>query len=144
MGECRPVVVVIKTRGKHDCHSSGRPSTQIHTRTTLVVVSLLDPSPPHSLAAAFPGFTRVPLVVSSCLCLPVERTGKRLSALWSSPLVQVKCCCTGIETVRTVRDGESRTATSTFTQLLISDKPNFQMLLYVHRDHIKDFQGRGA
>ena len=33
-------------------------------------------------------------------------------------LVQVQCCCTSIETIRTVRDGEP--STSTFTQLLMS------------------------
>ena len=32
----------------------------------------------------------------------------------------VQCCFTSTETVRTVRDGEPRTATSTFTQLLSS------------------------
>ena len=33
-------------------------------------------------------------------------------------IVQVQCCFT--ETIRTIRDGEPRTATSTFTQLLSS------------------------
>ena len=32
--------------------------------------------------------------------------------------VQVQCCFTSTETIRTIRDGEPRTATSTFTQLL--------------------------
>ena len=35
--------------------------------------------------------------------------------------VQVHCCFTSTETIRSVRDGEPRTATSTFTQLLNSD-----------------------
>ena len=35
--------------------------------------------------------------------------------------VQVQCCFTSLETIRTIRDGEPRTATSTFTQLLSSD-----------------------
>ena len=35
---------------------------------------------------------------------------------------QVQCCLKSTETVRTVRDGEPRTATSTLTQLLSSDK----------------------
>ena len=34
---------------------------------------------------------------------------------------QVQCCFTSTETIRTIRDGEPRTATSTFTQLLLSD-----------------------
>ena len=37
-------------------------------------------------------------------------------------LVQVQCCFTSTETTRTIRDGESRTATWTFTQLLKSAK----------------------
>ena len=32
----------------------------------------------------------------------------------------VQCCFTSTETIRLIRDGESRTATSTFTQLLSS------------------------
>ena len=35
----------------------------------------------------------------------------------------VQCCFTYTETIRTVRDGEPRTSTSTFTQLLSSDSP---------------------
>ena len=42
----------------------------------------------------------------------------------------------------TIRDGEPRTATSTFAQLLSSEILN-SMLLYGHRDH-KDYYGRGA
>ena len=34
----------------------------------------------------------------------------------------VQCCFTSTETLRTIRDGEPRTATSTFTQLLSSDR----------------------
>ena len=44
--------------------------------------------------------------------------------------VRVQCCFTSTETVVTVRDGEPRMATSTFTQLLNS----VSVLLYVHRD----------
>ena len=36
----------------------------------------------------------------------------------------VHCCFTSTETIRTIRDGEPRTATSTFTQLLSSDVPS--------------------
>ena len=36
-------------------------------------------------------------------------------------LVRAQCCFTSIETVQTISDGEPRTATSTFTQLLSSD-----------------------
>ena len=57
---------------------------------------------------------------------------------------QVQRCFTATETIRTVRDGEPRTATSTFTQLLSSEGlSSSSMLLYVHRDR-KDYQGRGA
>ena len=47
----------------------------------------------------------------------------------------VQCCFTSTETVRTVRDGETRTSTSTFTQPLspVSDCSS-SLLLYVHRD----------
>ena len=36
----------------------------------------------------------------------------------SSSAVQARCCFTSTETIRTIKDGEPRTATSTFTQLL--------------------------
>ena len=36
----------------------------------------------------------------------------------------VPCCFTSTETIRLIKDGEPRTATSTFTQLLSSDKKN--------------------
>ena len=37
------------------------------------------------------------------------------------PLVYVLCCLSSTETIRTIRDGEPRTAPSNFTQLLSSD-----------------------
>ena len=40
--------------------------------------------------------------------------------------------------LRIIRDGEPRTATSSFTQLLCSNSMLSSMLLYVHRDH-KDY-----
>ena len=43
-----------------------------------------------------------------------------------------ECCFTSIETTSTIKDGEPRTATSIFTQLLTSV---LLMLFYVHRDH---------
>ena len=36
-------------------------------------------------------------------------------------LLLLQCCSASTETERTIRDGEPRTATSTFTQLLNSD-----------------------
>ena len=55
-------------------------------------------------------------------------------------------CFTSMQrTVRTVRDGEPRTATSTFTQLLSSEVFGIfvSFLLFVHRGH-KDCLGLGA
>ena len=43
-----------------------------------------------------------------------------------------QCCFTSAETLRTVRDGEPRTSTSAFTQLLTSDPDDCSVLLYVH------------
>ena len=43
----------------------------------------------------------------------------------------VQCCFTSTETVRTFRDGEPRTSTSTFVLVLSSVR---SMLLYVHRN----------
>ena len=54
----------------------------------------------------------------------------RNSGSWD---VQVQSCFTSTETIRTIRDVESRTATSTFTQFLSSEAQS-SMLLYVHRD----------
>ena len=39
--------------------------------------------------------------------------------------IVVQCCFTSTETLRTIRDGEPRMATSTFTQLLSSDNKIF-------------------
>ena len=45
---------------------------------------------------------------------------------------------------RTIRDGEPRTSTSTFTQLLNYDsESSSSVLLYVHRDRT-DYHGRGS
>ena len=41
----------------------------------------------------------------------------------------VQCCFTSTETVRTIRDGEPRTATSIFTQLLSSEILHFNVAL---------------
>ena len=50
--------------------------------------------------------------------------GHRVSSQWGVglPHVQVQCCCfTSTKTIRTVKDREPRTSTSTFTQLLSSE-----------------------
>ena len=46
-----------------------------------------------------------------------------------NPAVQVQRCFTSTETVRIIRDGEHRTATSTFTLLLSSDVDLLNMRL---------------
>ena len=46
---------------------------------------------------------------------------------------QVQCCFTSIETIRTIRDGEPRPATSTFTQLLTSETVQFSVALCPQR-----------
>ena len=51
-----------------------------------------------------------------------------------SPAIQAQCCFTSTGTIRTIRDGVPRTATSTFTQLLSSGPSNVEVLLYVHRN----------
>ena len=57
------------------------------------------------------------------------------------PHVQIQCCFTSTETIRTIRDGEIRTATSTSTQLLSSLCFYCSVLLYVHREHT-DYERR--
>ena len=44
----------------------------------------------------------------------------------------VQCCFTFTETIRTVRDGEPRTSTSTVTQLLSSETLQFQFSVALH------------
>ena len=56
---------------------------------------------------------------SSSDCLGSRRS---LEIIYRRGTVRVQCCFTSTETVRTIRDGEPRTATSTFTQLLSSVK----------------------
>ena len=53
-------------------------------------------------------------------------------------------CFTSTETIRTVRDGEPRTATSTFAQLLSSANFKFNVALRPQRPYNKDYYGRGA
>ena len=59
------------------------------------------------------------------MATPANDTGRppQLShSSWALTVcVHVQCCLKSTETVRTVRDGEPRTATSTFTQFLGSD-----------------------
>ena len=60
--------------------------------------------------------------------------------------VPVQSCLTSTEAIflRTVRDRDLRTATSTITQLLGSESGSaHSVLLYIHSDH-EDRQGRGA
>ena len=51
--------------------------------------------------------------------------GRHALAVWqsdsASPVVQIQCCFTSTETIRSNRDGEPRTATSSFTQVLSSE-----------------------
>ena len=50
-------------------------------------------------------------------------------------VVRVQCCFTSTETIRTIRVGEPRTATSSFTQLLgstaIDSNQSISVLFYV-------------
>ena len=52
----------------------------------------------------------------------------------SKQKVQFSAAFSSTEALRTIRDGEPRTATSTFTQLL-SSKQQFSAAFFVHRDH---------
>ena len=51
--------------------------------------------------------------------------GQLFYCLWRQNKWDVQCCFTSTETIRAVRDEEPKTATSTFTQLLSSDKQGF-------------------
>ena len=62
---------------------------------------------------------------STCRC--IEDTGTE--SFGGNPAVQVQRCFTSTETVRIIRDGEHRTATSTFTLLLSSDVDLLNMRL---------------
>ena len=60
----------------------------------------------------------------SCVVPPSLSTGPTaLPGSNCAASVQVQCCFTSTETIRTIRNGEPRTATSLFTQLLISEQP---------------------
>ena len=55
----------------------------------------------------------------------------------------LQCCFTSTATVRTFRDREPRTATSTFTQLMSTGDSQRPMFLYVHRKRkIRDVEPR--
>ena len=61
---------------------------------------------------------------------------KRARPKMETNQVQVQCCFTPTETVRTIRDGKPRTPISIFTQLLSYERETelSSVLLYVHRD----------
>ena len=48
-------------------------------------------------------------------------------------LKSFQCCCTSTETTRLIRDGEPRTATSTFTHVLSSDSLSAELILFLTR-----------
>ena len=55
----------------------------------------------------------------------MENRKRRVTAMQAGVTLRkqgllLQCCFTSTETIRTIRDGESRTSTSTFTQLLSS------------------------
>ena len=50
---------------------------------------------------------------------------------WALLSLRVQCCCTSTEIVWTIRDGEPRTSTSTFSQLLRSALPASLLLFSV-------------
>ena len=64
------------------------------------------------------------------------RWAKPAHVLLRTGFFLLQCCFTSTKTTRTIGDGELRTATSAFTQLLSSERRPFSsMLRYVHRDH---------
>ena len=54
--------------------------------------------------------------------------------------LRLQCCFTSTETVRTIKDGEPRTATSTFTQLLNSDVTSTETIRLIRdgKDSVSD------
>ena len=68
-----------------------------------------------------------PCVHFSAVCISYTYTQKSFSPVlgltekYSFLLLLLQCCFTSTETVRTIRNGERGTSTSTFTQLVSSD-----------------------
>ena len=98
---------------------------------------LLPPSPPIPIPLR-------PTVYNANLILPEKintggvdpgRGGGRRWRGGGGGRVQVQCCFTSTETLRTIRDVGPRTATSTFTQFFVFQSSSSSMLLYVHRDY---------
>ena len=56
----------------------------------------------------------------SCVEVEVDVLGSPYLTVSTVSVAEVQCCFTSTKTIRTVRHGEPRTATSSFTQLLIS------------------------
>ena len=68
----------------------------------------------------------LPLQLRVCVCARVCMQARIMTTFSPSPTQRpssVQRCFTSTETIRTARDGELRTSTSTFTQLLSSDYP---------------------
>ena len=55
------------------------------------------------------------------ISIPIENNNKNPVSFQCCFTSTVQCCFTSTETIRLIRDGEPRAATSTFTQLLRSD-----------------------
>ena len=60
------------------------------------------------------------LELGSCVEVEVDVLGSPYLTVSTVSVAEVQCCFTSTKTIRTVRHGEPRTATSSFTQLLIS------------------------
>ena len=60
---------------------------------------------------------------------------KTHNTVWVNSFVQ--CCFTSTETVPTIKDGEPRTATSTFTQLLNSEMHNIESRFVIRPSDIQ-------
>ena len=82
----------------------------------------------------------VTLSVSVCVCLYMQAESPgRLPPELSVTKVQVQCCFTSTETIRIIMDGETGTATSTFTQLLSSDTGDVSHhLIYLKENRTKE------
>ena len=109
-----------------------RPPVPLSSTTHL---PLTPPPPPHThthttppLVSVTPGYSLAALTAARRNCSHPDSEALKF---------KFNVALTSTETVRTNRDGEPRTATSIFTQLLCSDLfASFvcSMSLYVHRD----------
>ena len=128
------VCVCVFPPGHGYCHQTGRNGqmpTDGHTMSTTVPACRSGTFPAGQYIATLSGLVTCLLSCLMCAVGPCRVVYAVLCAPCTRQMDSVQCCFAFTETLQTIRDGEPRSATSTFTQLLSSaDRQMFTFSVY--------------